>query len=262
MTVLDDAQFAEAMSWPRYGGFWRRSIAALIDYLVVLVPLYALVAGLFVLTDGGVKGHFWLNWRICQPVTLHGAPSLVRYNWQACSTSVFGLTVAEWAAGVAPAAQSGASSTLSIDLDSQNNFRLAALDVGFVELLVLMVYLFGMELSWGQTFGKGMMSVKVYDQNDKGRVGLPVWKAARRQVMKFLGPLSLTLTGGWFAFREWGVAPGVAPDFSWVEMVAAYAALILSFAWPTWIGISIALGNDPIHDRFAVTTVRMFKDQD
>ncbi|TGW06430.1 hypothetical protein EN788_42180, partial [Mesorhizobium sp. M2D.F.Ca.ET.145.01.1.1] len=169
---------------------------------------------------------------------------------------------AEWAAGAAPSTESGANSTLSIDLDLQNNFRSAALDVGFLELLVLMAYLFGMELSWGQTFGKGVMSIRVYDQNDKGRVGLPVRMAARRQVMKLLGPLSLTLTGAWFAFRAWGAAPGAAPDFSWLEITAAFAASIFSLAWSAWIGISIALGNEPIHDRFAVTTVRIFKDLD
>lgn len=259
MTDLEHAQFASAMSWPRRGGFWRRFIASFIDYLVVLIPIFALVATLFSLTDGGVKGSFWLNWRICQEGTLHGNPSLTRYNWQVCRTSVFGLTVAEWAVGTTSDAQTEGSSAISIDLDPLGNFRSAAMDAGFLEMLVLTTYLFLMELKSGQSLGKRVMTIMVHDQDDKSRVGLPVQKAMRRQAMKLLGPLSMALTGGWFAFRAWGNAPGVAQDFSWLEITGAYAAFVLALIWPIWIAISIALGNEPIHDRFAGTTVRAYE---
>lgn len=257
MTDLDEARFAIAMSWPRPGGFWRRLIASFIDYLVVLVPIYALVAALFVLTDGGVKGSFWLNWRICQSGTVHGDPSLARYNWQVCKTSVFGLPVAQWALGTTSEAQTERNSAISIDLDPQGNFRSAALDMGFLEMLVLATYLLLMELKSGQSLGKRVMAITVHDQDDKSRIGLPTQKAARRQAMKLLGPLCMTLTGGWFAFRAWGNAPGVAQAFSWLEIAGAYAAFVLALIWPIWIAISIALGNEPIHDRFAGTTVRV-----
>ena len=261
MTDLDAAQFADAMSWPRRSGFWRRLVASLIDYLVVLIPVYALVAALFLLTDGGVKGSFWLNWRICQAGTVHGDPSLDRYDWQVCRTSVFGLTVAEWVVGTTSEAQGGKSSAISIDLDPRGNFRSAALDMGFLELLVLASYLFVIELQSGQSLGKRVTAIMVHDQDDKSRVGLPIQKAVRRQAMKFLGPLSMTLTGGWFAFRAWGTDPGVVQDFSWLEIAAAYTAFVLALIWPIWIAISIAFENEPIHDRFAATTVRACENQ-
>jgi hypothetical protein len=128
-------------------------------------------------------------------------------------------------------------------------------------MLVLATYLFAMELKSGETIGKRVKSIKVHDQDDKSRVGLPIRKAARRQVMKFLGPLSMTLTGGWFAFRAWGTGPGVVQDFSWLEIAAACAAFVLALIWPIWIAISIALENEPIHDRFASTTVRVCESQ-
>lgn len=257
MTSLDEARFANAMLWPRPGGFWRRLIASFIDYLIVLIPVYALVAALFLLTDGGAKGSFWLNWKICQSGTVHGDPSLARYNWQVCRTSVFGLPVAQWAVGTTSETQAGKSSAVSIDLDPQGNFRSTALDVGFLEMLILATYLFYMELKSGQSVGKRVMAIQVHDQDDKSRIGLSVQKAGRRQAVKLLGPLSMTLTGGWFAFQAWGNAPGVAQDFSWLEIAGAYAAFALALIWPTWIAISIALGNEPIHDRFAGTTVRV-----
>lgn len=258
MTDTDEARFSDAMSWPRRGGIWRRLFASIIDYLSVLIPLYALVAGLFLLTDGGVKGSFWLNWRLCQAATLNGAsdPSFARYDWQICRTSLFGLTVAEWALGTASGSQSEGNPSISFDLDSQGNIRPAALDLGFLELVVLASYLLVMELTSGQPIGKRFAALIVHDQDDKNRIGLPVRKAVRRQGMKFLGALPIMFMGGWYTVQAWGSAPGVAQDFSRLEIVGAYAALVLVMVWPIWIAISIALGNDPIHDRFAVTTVR------
>ncbi|RWM24789.1 RDD family protein [Mesorhizobium sp.] len=257
MTEFDEARHVDAMDWPRRGGFWRRLVASLIDYLVIVAVLYSLVAVLFLLTDGGVKGSFWLNWRICQSATVHGNASLDRYNWQVCRTSLLGLTVAEWAVGTNSNSQSGETPTISIDLDPQGNFRPEALDLGFLEFLVLVPCLFVSELKSGRSIGKRVMALMVHDQNDKSQIGLSVPKAARRQAMKFLGPLSMTLTGTWFAFRAWGSAPGIVQDFSGLEVVCASVAVALTLIWPIWIGLSIALGNEPIHDRFAATTVRV-----
>ncbi|TIT53965.1 MAG: hypothetical protein E5W72_05735 [Mesorhizobium sp.] len=259
MTNYDEVRFADAMSWPRRGGIWRRLLASFIDYLIVLIALYSLVAALFLLTDGGVKGSFWLNWRICQAGTLNGAsdPSFARYDWQVCRTSIFGLTVAEWALGTVSGSLSEGNPSVSIDLDSEGNFRPAALDLGFLELVVLASYLLVMELASGQPIGKRFMALIVNDQDDKHRIGLPVRKAVRRQLMKFLGALPMALTGSWFAFQAWGNAPGGVQDFSKLEIVGAYDALALILIWPLWIVTSMALGGDPIHDRFAVTTVRV-----
>ena len=254
-------ELADATAWPRPGGFWRRLFAALIDYLVVLIPLYSLVAGLFLLTDGGVKGHFWLNWRLCQSATVNGNPSLARYNWQACKTSVFGVPVAEWIVGTSTDTQSGATQAVSIDLDPKGNLRPAALDLGFLELLVLATYLLVMEATSGRSVGKRALALVVHDEYDWHGRGLAIQKAARRQVIKFLGTFPVVLTGAWFAFQTWSSVPGSAPTYSRLEFVCAFAALALALIWPVWIGLSIALGNEPIHDRVADTTVRMRETQ-
>ncbi|MFA6156714.1 RDD family protein [Mesorhizobium sp.] len=249
-------QLAAAMAWPRRGGFWRRFLASFIDYLVVLIPLYFLAAGLFALTDGGVKGHFWLFLRICMSAKVHGGPSLERYDWQVCRSSLFGFPVANWAVGTAKETQSAKPETVSIDLNSKGNFRPAALDLGFLQVPALAIYLLLMEMASGQSVGKQALVLVVYDENDWQRRGLPLQKAFRRQVIKFLGAFPLVLTGAWSVFQTWGSVPGPAPSYSWLEIVTAFVAFGLALIWPLWIGISIALGNEPIHDRLAGTTVR------
>ncbi|MES0091785.1 RDD family protein [Mesorhizobium sp. M0030] len=257
MTDYKEASFADAVAWPRRPGIWRRFLAALIDYFVILIALYLLVGALFLLTNGGVKGSFWLNWKLCQEGTVHGAPTLARYDWQVCRTSVLGLPVAIWSVGTAPGSKPGETSSISIGLDSQGNFRPAALDLGFLELIALASYLLIMELKSGQSIGKRLTELIVHDEDDRHRVGLPARKAVRRQLIKFLGALPIVLTGSWYAFQAWGTAPGGVQDYSSLEIVVASAALVLVLIWPVWIAISIALGDDPIHDRFANTTVRI-----
>ena len=250
-----------AVTWPRPGGLWRRLFASLIDYLVIFVALYALVAALFLMTDGGVKGSFWLNWKTCQSASLKGTsdPLLSRYDWQVCATSFFGFPVARWAAGTSTDAQSKAVSTLSIDLDSNGNFRAAALDLGFLQVLVLATYLLVMEGAFSRSLGKGVLALFIHDELDWHREGLALQKAVRRQVMKFLGYLPATLVGAFFAFQTWKTVPAPLLDYSRLEIVIAFTASALAFLWPCWIALTIALGNEPIHDRVAGTTVRVLE---
>ncbi|QKD01325.1 RDD family protein [Mesorhizobium loti] len=256
----DRIEVATAMAWPRQGGLWRRCFASVIDYLVVLIPLYFLVAGLFMLTDGGVKGHFGLFLTVCRPGKVHGSLSPERYDWQVCRSSLLGFPVADWAVGTAKASQFAKPETVSIDLNSKGNFRTAALDLGFLDLPALAIYLLVMEMTLGQSVGKRALVLVVYDEHNWQRRGLPLQKAFRRQLIKFLGAFPLVLTGTWSAFQTWGSFPGPAPSYPWWEFVPALAAagfaLGLALIWPLWIGISIALGHEPIHDRIAGTTVR------
>lgn len=248
-------EHASAMAWSRRGGFWRRFLASFVDYLVVLIPLCFLVAGLFLLTDGGVKADFWLFLHVCRPAKVHGGPSLERYDWQVCRSSLFGFPVADWAIGTAKATQSVVRETVSFDLNSKEKSRPAALDLGFLQVPALAIYLLVMEAS-GRSIGKRALTLVVYDENDWRRRGLPLQKAFRRQVIKFLGAFPLVLTGGWFAFQTWGSVAGPVPSYAWLDLVLAFVAIGIALLWPAWIGISIALGYEPIHDRVAGTTVR------
>lgn len=252
----EGTELSAAMAWPRRGGFRRRFFAALIDYLIVLMPLVALVAVLFQLTDGGVQGHFWLLLDTCSSAKVHGSPSFERYDWQVCRSSLFGFPVADWAAGTAKESQSAIRETLSFDLNSKGKFHPAALDLGFLQVPALAIYLLVTEMVFGQSVGKQALVLVVYDENNWQRRGLPLQKAFRRQAMKFLGTLPLVLTGAWSAFQTLGGVRGAAPSYSWLEFGPAFVVVGLALVWPAWIGISIAMGHEPIHDRVAGTTVR------
>jgi hypothetical protein len=252
----DRVELATAMAWPRRGGIWRRLLASVIDYLVVLISLYFLTAGLAILTDGGVKGDFGLSLEVCRSFTVHGVPSLER---KVCKSSLLGFSVADRAVGTLKGTQSIVHETVSFDLNSKDKFRPAALDLGFLQVPALAIYLLVMEAS-GRSVGKWALTLVVYDEPNWQRRGLPLQKAFRRQLIKFLGAFPLVLTQAWSAFQSWGSFPRPAPSYSWWEivpaLVAAGFALGLALIWPLWIGISIAMGHEPIHDRVAGTTVR------
>jgi hypothetical protein len=242
----DRLDVATAMAWPRRGGLWRRFLALVIDYLVVIIPLYFLVAGLFLVAGGGVKDHFV---EICRSGKVHGG--LLPERWQVCKSYNFDFPVADWAVGKAKMDQFAKSETVSIKVGSEETFRLTALNQGLLQLPALAIYLLVMEMAFGRSVGKRALVLVVYDKDNWQRRGLSLEKAFRRQLVKFLGAFPLVLTGAWSAFQSWGSVATPALSYSWVEVVTT-----LTLIWPLWIGISIAFGQEPIHDRIAGTTVR------
>lgn len=257
MTAIDGGgRIADAMAWPRRAGLWRRSAAFLIDYLLVFLLLVAVVAALFRLTNGAIQGDFTLRFGACYEATVkwdEGPSPVPEYDtWKQCNTSLFGLVTASKLIGTS--SSTGAEITLPIGPDGKNTD--SVLNLGFIESIALFVYFFIMDWKTGEPIGKRVMAITVYDADDKHRDGLPSRKAVRRSWMKFLGAVPLTLLQGWYAFQEWGNTSRAIPEASNLETAIAFAALAFAPIWTIWIAISIALGDDPIHDRFAETTVR------
>lgn len=242
----DGVEVATAMAWPRRGGIWRRFLALAVDYFVVMIPLYVLVAGLVLVADGGVKDHLV---EICKSGKVDGG--LLPERRQVCKSYNFDFPVADWAVEKAKMAQFEKSETDSIKVGSEETFRLTALDQGLLQLPALAIYLLVMEMAFGRSVGKRALMLVVYDKDLWQRRGLPLQKAFRRQLIKFLGAFPFVLTGAWSAFQTWGSVATPAPSYSWLEIVTT-----LALVWPAWIGISIASGHEPIHDRIAGTTVR------
>jgi len=253
----DRIEVATAMAWPRRGGLWRRFLASVIDYLVVLISLYFLVAGLAMLTDGGVKGDFGLSFEVCRSFTVHGVPPSER---KVCKSSLLGFSVSDRAVAKAKEPQFAKPESVSINPNAKGNLRPVALDLSFLDLPALAIYFLVIEMTLGQSVGKRALVLVVYDEHNWQTRGLPLQKAFRRQLIKFLGVFPLVLIRAWSAFQTWVSFPGPTPSYSWWEavpaLVAAGFALGLALIWPLWIGISIALGHEPIHDRIAGTTVR------
>lgn len=256
MTAGDGAWTTEAISWPSRAGFLRRAAAFLIDYLLVFLLLVAVVAGLFRLTNGAIQGDFTLKFGICYDgeVTWNGGSSpLPEYGaWKLCNTSLLGLTTASQMVGT----NSSTGAKLSLSLGADGTIRRGALNLGFLEGIALFLYFFVTEWKTGKPIGKRIMAIAVRDEDNIHRDGLPILKVVRRCWMKFLGVLPLTVLQGWYAFQEWGGTPDPLQQISNLEIIVTYIALALAPIWMIWIAISIAIGNDPIHDRFAGTSVR------
>lgn len=249
----------------RRAGFWRRLIAFLIDYLIIFVPLFVLVAAVFSLTNGGITSTFFLTWKICHGATLNEGSDLpaADYDWKLCRTSAFGLTVAQWAQGspkiVAQSDNSSSNSSTVVvyAVDSQGNFRSPPLDVSFVQWIALFIYLLLMEKKSGSSLGKRIMSIAVHDNYDIDRTGLPSLKAFERQGAKFFGLLPAIFLQAWYAFEYWGVWPENMASVSVGTIIVGFASASIAGIWFIWISVSIVRTGNPVHDQFAATSVRL-----
>ncbi len=264
MTNPGDRLLPDNPNWPDRAGFWRRLAAFVIDYLVIFVPLFVVVAVLHSLTGGEITGQsLSLRWQFCSPVTISdGSPQMADYDWQVCRTSVFGLTVATWAEGLKTGTEPAKSQSIQVMLDPDGDFRSMPLEIGFLDLVVLFFYLYLFERTSGRSIGKRVMAIAVYDEDDLNRVGLPSRKSIRRQLAKFAGFLPLVAVEAVSAFLAWGSLAGAEASETFSDTTAMLAlvgllvVLAIAGTWQIWIVVSIILHNDPIHDRFAGTTVR------
>ncbi|CAI2932716.1 RDD family protein [Aminobacter niigataensis] len=241
---------------PSRAGFWRRSLALCIDYLVMFVPLYLVVAALFSQTNGAVQGNFFLKLGACYETSVDWAstPPAGIDAWQVCRTSILGVTTAIQLVG--KNTENGTGITFPVDASGQ--LRDNVFDAGILEPLILFVFLFSMEWRTGWTFGKRCVTIVVKDVDDERRVSLPVNKAFRRQFVKAAGLLPMIVLQIAYVIAEWmGSVPTEGELQTQVWLVASVASIAIAIAWFVWIAVSIMFGRDPIHDRFAATTVRM-----
>jgi hypothetical protein len=257
MTATGEVWIAKAAAWPQRPGLLRRSAAFFIDYLLVFLFLVAAVAALFRLTNGAIQGDFTLKFGACYEVDVNwnaGPSPPPEYDkWKLCNTSLLGLVTASRLVGTS----SSTEAEFTLPLGADGVIRDGVLDLGFLELIAFFVYVLAMDWRTGASIGKRVMAIAVYDESDRHRVGLPARKALRRSIVKFLGAVPLILVQTWYGIGAWFGTPDSAQEYSSVEYLVAFGSLALAPAWVSWIAMSIALDNDPIHDRYAETTVRV-----
>ncbi len=226
-----------------------------------IVPLYVIIALLFATTNGEIVAKFTANWRVCYGASINSEDATLKgLEWAQCSTSLLGLKVISWAQGSPAGSQTipmpTQRSTIVVPLDSDGNFRTTPLDLSFLEVFVLLFYLWFTEFKGSRSLGKFAMSIKVVDAKDPTRKGLPFAISLRRQLVKLLGFLSMAFYSAWYAFRSWGDDPFGSADFSAVEFRFALLMLGVSIVWPFVIVLPMIFGGNTLHDRFAGTAVR------
>jgi hypothetical protein len=243
----------------RRAGFWRRLLASIIDYLVVFVPLYLVVAALFSVSNGAVQGSFLLRFNACYETSVNwnSEPPAGIDVWNWCGTSVLGLTTVSTLVGTSTTNKT----EIALPLDADRQVREDVFDVGAFDALILFIYLFFMEWRSGRPIGKRIMAVVVHDVDGWERHGLPIKKAFRRQLAKAAGLLPMAVVQTIYSIALWmNAIPADKEQQSIAWTVIALASIAIAVAWFIWIAISIIVGRDPIHDRYAGTSARIDTD--
>jgi hypothetical protein len=251
----DTAHIDTTPDLPR-AGFWRRWLATLIDWIVVIFPFQVVAAILFAVTAGGVQmnnGFF----RFCAPTSVPQAldpPPPRDSNFaNVCHVSLFGATTGAILT-VGRSTREGTTTTnvtqsYMVDTDGK---PIRGTSIDWIGQLTFLAYLIGMVCKTGRTLGARVAEVRVVDTMQPGMPGVPLGKVIRRYLAMAIGAVPI------FAVLIYQrVAAGGSADamftgsfFQWF----IYAGL-LGAVWVLVLIVQIARKTDPVYDRLAGTAV-------
>jgi RDD family len=237
-------------------GFWRRWLAVLIDWIVVIFPFQVMAAILFAVTAGGVQmnnGFF----RVCEPASIPQAldpPPPHDSNFaNACHVSLFGATTGSTLT-VGRITHQGTTTTnvnqvYTVDADGKPNH---ATSIDWIGQLTFLAYLFVMVCKTGKTLGARVAKVRVVDAAQPGTPGVPFGKVIIRYLVMIIGAVPMLAV---LIYQR--VAVGVSADamftgsfFQWFMYAGALGAV-----WVLVLVVQIARKTDPVYDRLAGTAV-------
>ena len=242
-------------------GFWRRAIAALIDGLIVAVPIQILVVPLFLLTNGAVQFHGGVTYKNCaNPVQISELPSGLtppppeNSNFAfICRTYFFGLPTAQSLTVERRTKEGNVTRTVwrAYPLGVDGKPRSAWSLDGWA-LILLFAYLIFLENRFGRTIGKRLLGIRVVDLLHPERTGVPLGKVIVRHALIWAG-LSFMLIAYFVSYvANGGNAEAMARGniFTWVALGAVFF-----IAWALWIVVQVARKHDPVYDAIAGTAV-------
>jgi uncharacterized RDD family membrane protein YckC len=248
---------AEFLPRPR-AGFWRRTMALVIDTIVVSLPIQILVVLLFALSNGAVQTTSGIAFNNCLvtaelPQGLNPPPPAGSNRAVICRTSFFGLETARRLIVSRVTKEGIVTKTFSrtYALDAQGK-PTSAISLDGVVVLALFIYLITLEYRSGATWGKRLLAIRVADIGEPARVGIPLRKAVVRNLLiwAWAVPLLAVLLvflivshGDWESLME-------GSFFVWFSFAA-----ILAVACLVWIIVQAARKLDPIYDKIAGTAV-------
>ena len=238
-------------------GFWRRWLAALIDWIVVALPFQILAAILFAITAGGIQmdnGFF----RNCQPATtipqaLDPPPPHDSNFARVCQISLFGATTGV-VLTVGRSTREGTTTTNVTQgymLDASGK-PIKGTSIDGIVTLAFIAYLVGMVWHSGRSVGARITKVRVVDIAQPDISGVPLRKTIVRYLAMMIGavPMFALLIYQLIAVGGSADAMFTGSFFRWFMVAGALALL-----WVLVLTVQIARKKDPVYDRLAGTAV-------
>ena len=189
--------------WPdERAGWWRRTLALMIDSACVIAPSIILGALLFAGTGGFLQ---WsepgLQWQLCKSVTqipadLRPPPPKDSNEAAVCQTqSIAGQIGAALIVG-RTTRESGSVSTVAMTYLLQRSGQIGGHDVSWITYAALLILLVTGEWRSGTTPGKRLLGLRVIAAEDPERRSIPLKRVAIRYAIAIAGvllPLGLAL---------------------------------------------------------------------
>lgn len=238
-------------------GFWRRVGALIIDSIIIFLPLQILVAILFAQTNGNVHGGFFVSTE-CHSVSaipdgLRPPPPPDANFANQCKSSFFGFPTAHVLVVGVVTKTDNITTTRSFNypLDASGK-PTNALDMSWIGMLVLLLYLIAMEWRSGATVGKRVLKMRVFEADNITGVGVPLSKAVIRNLAMWIGMIPALLLMIKILFFTADPLTAMSRSGFWLAFVVAFA---IEVAWIIWIVVSVSRRSDPIYDRIAGTSL-------
>jgi RDD family len=238
-------------------GYWRRSLATLIDMIVVMFPFQVLAAVLFAQTAGMVQmdsGFF----TACAgtntiPQALSPPPPRDPNFARVCRTSFFGATTGATLT-VGRVTKAGATTTTvsqTYMLDKEGT-PINGTSIDGIVALALLAYLVVMIWKTGRTLGARVVKVRVVDTANPNAPHVPLRKAVIRYLAMAIGAVPALAILLYQYATTGGTADALFTDqfFQWFIYAAGLGAL-----WVILLIFQIAAKKDPVYDWLAGTAV-------
>jgi uncharacterized RDD family membrane protein YckC len=252
----DIAQIDTASDLPRVG-FWRRWLAFVIDWIVVLFPFQVVAAILFAVTAGGVQmnsGFF----SVCTtekniPRALDPPPPHDSNFARLCRVSFFGATTGAILT-VGRTTREGITTTTVTQgyMVNADGKSIQGTSIDSIVWLAFLAYVIGMICKTGKTLGARVAKVRVIDAARPGMTGVPLGKTLIRYLAMVIGavPAFAVLLYQRAAVGGSADAMFAGHFFQWFMFAGALGAI-----WVVVLIVQIARKTDPVYDRLAGTAV-------
>lgn len=254
----------------RRAGFWRRAGAAILDTLVVLLPLQLLVAVAFLVTNGAVQGGFGVALTTCAPVALTAEqtralqpPAPANANAAVrCDTGFLGLTMARTLSVLhveSKQTPNGGQIQTTVGTGYSLNAAgevVAATDMGLPALGLLAFAIVAQWALRGRTLGGWLLRLRVAARRAPEAAGLGWGRAAARFLLAVLTQVGLALPGFAVVLYLLNRGPEVLLASFWGWPAALLiGGMLAQIVVVLWMILDIIRRRDPLYDRWAGTMV-------